>query len=48
VESKKNGVHTTRDVIWLRRMVYIVKPTDPEIVVDPGDDIIMVTPKIKK
>jgi hypothetical protein len=29
-------------------MFYIVKPTEPEIVVDPADDIVSVTPETKK
>jgi hypothetical protein len=42
---KTEGVHTTRDVIWLRRMFYTAPTAVPEIALEPDDDIIIVTPR---
>jgi hypothetical protein len=41
---KTSGVHSTRDVIWLRRMFYAAPEAVPKIALEPDDDIIIVTP----
>jgi hypothetical protein len=45
---KTSGVHSTRDIIWLRRMFYAAPEAVPEITHKPDDDIIIVTPGHKK
>jgi hypothetical protein len=45
---KTSGVHSTRDVIWLRRMYYATPVAVPEIAREPDDDIIIVTPRHKQ
>jgi hypothetical protein len=41
---KTSGVHSTWDVIWLRRMFYAAPEAVPEIALEPDDAIIIVTP----
>jgi hypothetical protein len=48
---KTDDVHTTRDVIWLRRMFYTAPTTGPELdddIVITNDDIVIVTPPDNK
>jgi hypothetical protein len=42
---KTEGVHTTRDVIWLRRMFYTAPTAVPELALEPDDDIFIITPQ---
>jgi hypothetical protein len=45
---KTDGVHTTCDVIWLRRMFYTAPTAVPEIALEPDDDINVITPQDNK
>jgi hypothetical protein len=52
---KTDGVHTTRDVIWLRRMFYPAPTAAPELALEPyddtvitNDDIVVDTPRNNK
>jgi hypothetical protein len=45
---KTDGVHTTRDVIWLRRMYYTAPTAVPELALELDDDIDIITPQDNK
>jgi hypothetical protein len=38
-DPKTKRVHETRDIIWLRRMYYTTKVIEPELAIEPAEEV---------
>jgi hypothetical protein len=39
-DPKTKRVHETRDIIWLRRMYYTTKVLEPELAIEPDEELV--------